>query len=457
MSKRNFILLIIILILIIAGVFVFFYFQKNTNTPGGDNTNTNFFSQFNPFGSKKTTTPPPSTTPPADISDYEPPTTSIEITNTNLKKISSMPVAGFVVFSKERLKDTPISTTTPVVETTTNGTIPATTPVVKKTTTKITSPLTEFVSALRYVDKTNGNIYQTFADKIEERRFSTTVIPKIYEAFFGNKGNSVVMRYLKEDGRTIQTFVGKLSKEILGGDTTESSELTGSFLPENIKDISISPDTLNLFYLFELGNNIVGTTLNLSDDKKVQVFDSPFTDWLSLWPNSKIITFTTKPSSGIPGYMYALDLSSKNFSNILSNINGLTTLTSPDGKLVLYGNDALSLSIFHTDTKTSDLLGIKTIPEKCVWGRVGNTLYCAVPKSIDNVGYPDSWYQGEVSFSDELWKIDILTGNATMVFDPTTAAEGLEIDGIKLALDDNENYLFFVNKKDSYLWEYNLK
>ena len=44
-----------------------------------------------------------------------------------------------------------------------------------------------------------------------------------------------------------------------------------------------------------------------------------------------------------------------------------------------------------------------------------------------------------------------------MLIDPMTVLGGEEIDGIKLATDEGENYLFFVNKKDSYLWEFNLK
>ena len=80
-----------------------------------------------------------------------------------------------------------------------------------------------------------------------------------------------------------------------------------------------------------------------------------------------------------------------------------------------------------------------------------------MPKSIATTLYPDAWYQGEVSFSDQIWKIDIQNGTAAMIADPITIAAGEEIDGIKLALDQSENYLFFVNKKDSFLWELNLK
>ena len=440
MSKRNFILLIIILVIIVIGVFWFLFAKQTPSTEEGTGEGINFGSMFNPFGPTKPATSP--TTPPVDISGYQPePTSEIVI---KLKKISSMPIAGFAVFNKERLKE--INPTPTLLEG--EG---------AETPAKPTPPPTEFMPALRYVDRATGNIYQTFADKIEERRFSTTVIPKVYEAFFGNKGESVIMRYLKPDERRIETFVGNLPKELLGGDTTENNEIKGAFLPADVKDVSLSSDGENVFYLFNSENNIIGATLNLLTNKKTQIFDSPFTEWLSQWPNNKMITLTTKPSSLVPGYMYTMNSGGQNFNQVLGKINGLTTLTSPDGKLALYGDNNLSLSLYHTDTKTIEPLGARTLPEKCVWGKAGDTVYCAVPKSAGGGQYPDTWYQGEVSFDDQIWKIDIETKNATLVIDPVMIVGGEEIDGIKLAMDDGENYLFFVNKKDSFLWELALK
>jgi len=455
MSKRNFILLVIILVTVVAAIFGFFYFRRSATTPGTGGVGTNFISQFNPFGSNKTTTP--AVTPPANVSGYQPNLEPATKTNAKLKKVSGMPVAGFTIYSKERLK---VVVPAPILPSP-SGEVPSktgsTTGNLGTGKTKPTPPLTEFMPALRYVDKVTGNVYETFADKIEERKFSTTIIPRIYEAYWGNKGESVVMRYLKTDGKTIETFAGNLPKEYLGADTTAANEIKGSFLPENIKDMSVSPDAGSVFYLFNVGDNMVGTTFNLTTNKKVQIFISPFTEWLSQWPNNKMITFTTKPSSGLPGYMYAMDPNNKNLNKIFGKINGLTTLTSPDGKLVLYGNDNLSLGIYHLDTKVANILGVKTLPEKCFWGKISDVVYCAVPKFIGAGQYPDAWYQGEVSFSDQIWKMDIKTGNATLILDPITTSVGEEIDGIKLALDDGENYLFFVNKKDSSLWEFGLK
>jgi disulfide bond formation protein DsbB len=99
MSKRNLILLIIILVIAIIAFFGFLYFRPGT-TPGTGNAGTNFISQFNPFGNGTTTTKPPVVTPPVDVSGNQPnPPTQ---TNSKLIKVSSMPIAGYTVFSKER-------------------------------------------------------------------------------------------------------------------------------------------------------------------------------------------------------------------------------------------------------------------------------------------------------------------------------------------------------------------
>jgi hypothetical protein len=449
MSKRNFTLLIIFLVILVIAILGFLYYRKlptdGTNNEGG----TNFLSRFNPFG----TTPPapPQTNPLTEITENPPETTTPEIpVNQKLKKISSIPVAGYGIFLKERLLDIPIIIQdAPTTETTTaQG---KTTP---KKTKKPAPPATEQVSATRYVARATGNVYQTFLDKIEERKFSTTVVPKVYEAYFGNKTLSVLMRYLKSDNRTVETFLGAIPKEILGADT-DNNEIKGVFLPDNISDLSISPDTTKLFYIFSVDDIAVGTVLNLADSKKTQVFDSQFQEWLSSWPNVNLITLTTKPSASAEGHMYALNLTTKSFTRTLGDIYGLTTLTSPDGKFVLYGNSGLTLNIYDMNKKTSTLLGVRTLPEKCTWS--GNTtLYCAVPTSINGGQYPDSWYQGETSFSDQIWKLDLVTTTTEIISDPATLPTPESIDGIKLSLDANGKYLLFVNKKDSFLWELDL-
>lgn len=452
MSKRNFILLITILTIIVGVALLYLYIKR----PGGPNAPTDpnsFVSDFNPFGTSKDVTP---TKNPDDTTD-NPGTITTNPTDNNttplkLTKVSSMPVAGYTVYLKERYKAVP--EVTPIVPESTNETPASTTQVSAKPTP--TAPLTEFVPALRYVARTNGNIYQTFIDTIEERKFSSTIIPKVYEAFFGNKGESVTMRYLKADDRTITTFVGTLPKEVLGGDSVDNNEVKGVFLPDNITDLSVSLDTLKLFYLFNSGNTAVGISATLPGASKTQIFDSSFTEWLSQWPNTNMITLTTKPSAYVLGYMYSLDPVKKTFTKVLGGINGLTTLVSPSAKLILYGNNTLSLGVYNTETRETATLSVRGMPEKCVWAKTNDFLYCAIPKVIPTGTFPDDWYKGEATFSDSIWRIDVGTGNTQMILDPLTVSGGEDTDGIKLMLDDTNTNLFFVNKKDSYLWKLDL-
>src|SRR5687768_8111226 len=104
MSKRNFILLIIVLLTITIILFGFLYFQAKMN-PGEEGEGTNFISQFNPFGTGPKKNPDGTGTPPVDVSGYEPP---IENRELQLTKVSSMPIAGFSIFLKERLKEVPL-------------------------------------------------------------------------------------------------------------------------------------------------------------------------------------------------------------------------------------------------------------------------------------------------------------------------------------------------------------
>ncbi|MFA6274439.1 MAG: hypothetical protein WC662_04735 [Candidatus Paceibacterota bacterium] len=457
MSKRKLIILIIIILAIVLVIFgISFLSKPNPSTVSGQ-TGTNFFSNFFPFGrSTQTKQEPTSST---NISGFQPNETSPVIENW-LIKVSSFPTAGYGLFMKERFTEMPTIIPNPS-NLPLSGEATTTSPLDKgdlggsKILPNPTPPTIEFIPTVRYVERANGNIYQTSADKIEERKITTTIIPKVYDAYFSNKGNFVSMRHLKNDGKTIETFAGSLPVEILGGDTANLSDIKGTFLPEGIIDISVAPDSSKVLYLFNFKDNAIGMTVDAITGQKTQVLNSPFTEWLSWWPNSRMITVTSKPSANSPGYMYAIDPDKKDFNKILGNINGLTTLTSPSGKLVLYANNNLSLSVFDIDTGSSNSLNIKTLPEKCVWNNTSEIIYCSVPRSATGNGYPDTWYQGEVSFSDDIWKVNLTNQNTLMVADLSIGGE--EIDGIKLALDETETYLFFVNKKDSYLWKFNLK
>ena len=445
MSIRNFKLLIILITIILLVVLVSIIPKKPTETTEQSKTEKgiNFFADFLPFGKNKNNTENGPEAP-SDISNNG--EQSNKNNNLSLTKISSMPISGFGVFQKERFVDIPVVIPTPEANVSTNPTIENTP----------TAPPTEFAPMLRYAEKVSGHIYQTFADILNEKKTSQTTVRGVHDVYFGDNGKSVIMRYLKIDGATIASFAGSLPEDVLGADSS-NNEIKGSFLPENVLDLSISPDTTKIFYLSKVREKIIGIVSTPLGLQKTQIFDSNFTEWLSDWPTENMITLTTKPSAFVPGYMYTLNPQNKNWTRILGGINGLTTLTSPDGRVVLFNDEKLNLTIYDTLTKESRNLKTKTLPEKCVWGKSSRVIYCLVPFFLDEYTYPDSWYQGEISFFDKIWKIDLTTGYETMILDPEVSNKGERVDGINPTLDENENYLFFMNKKDSYLWKLDLK
>ena len=75
-----------------------------------------------------------------------------------------------------------------------------------------------------------------------------------------------------------------------------------------------------------------------------------------------------------------------------------------------------------------------------------------MPNTILDEDTLDLWYQGLISFSDSMWIIDTKTQTTNILINPIDVV-GKEIDIIKPILSPDENYLFFVNKKDSTLWQ----
>lgn len=321
-------------------------------------------------------------------------------------------------------------------------------------TLKAALPQKESALAVRYVERATGNVFQTFIDAIAEKRISNTTIPKIHEAIFGVNGTSVLLRFLADDNASIVTFSGTLPSITEGGDS--ALMMQGGFLDRNIRSLSFSPDGTRFFYLTNTEQSAIGTTATIAGASKNQLWSSAYTEWLPQWVNDRVIGLTTKPSSTVPGYAYLLDTKTREFSKVLGNIQGLTTLWSPNGKKILYSRTSASgtsitLSIYDVDAKRSSDLGIDTLPEKCVWATDNSTIYCAVPQIITAGQYPDIWYQGVASFSDSIWKLDTVTSLFKQIANPQETL-GTQIDGINLLLDPRGSNLFLTNKRDSTLW-----
>lgn len=306
---------------------------------------------------------------------------------------------------------------------------------------------------IRYAEKGTGHIQEINTSNLEKKRISNTTIPKIHEAIFSDKGEQVLFRYLKEDSDIIQTYSGKILPKATSSD---EGIIIGSFLDEDIKQIAISPDRLKIFTLSNYGNSSIGTISFFDGSKKSQVFQSSFTEWLPQWAGNELISLNTKPSYSVFGFDYSITTKNSSLVKVVGGKYGLTTLISPDGNRVLFSENTeygIPLSVLIKKTKTSYSFGLATLSEKCVWHQNNIDTYCAVPESIPRTagGYPDSWYQGLINFSDTIWKIDTESGATDQVINLREVSRE-QIDATVMQINQSGDKLVFINKLDNSLW-----
>ncbi len=412
MDRKKIIIFIVVFLLVgIISIGIYSYF-KNKNS-GNLPTNASLYDKFNPFGtSNKVPVGDRTTTTTVDNKPGE-----TTVSTSRFYQITTFSVSG-AAFLEDTRK-------------------------LPNQTDEVTGDLkTEIVPSLRYAEKATGHIYQMFLDTRKTGQISNSTIPGVHEVVFGDGAKSAIYRYLSED-KSITSFLA-----ILGGGS--------NFLSPDILNISISPDNTQFFSLIKNKNGVVGTTKSFNETKTKQVFASPFSEWISEWVTEYNVYLTTKASYLVNGSVFSLNITNGTLTKLFGGIPGLTTLANNDGNLVLFGaslNKGPTLNIFDIKNHTSADLGVYGLPEKCIWSHDNTNVYCAVPNTIMGTEYPDSWYQGLYSFTDYFVKINTKTKEISTL---ANSQEETPVDATNLFLNDKEDKLFFINKKDGTLWELSL-
>lgn len=410
-----------VIIITLIGGGVYFYIQKKntaTNTPIEQG-----FKEFFPLGTK------PSGTSSQETLNQNNNTSSQEQSQKDsiFKQITKRSVAGYTVFSK--IKTISIPNENPKIK-----------------------PKTETVleHVVRYVSRQSGFVYEIKND-LAPLQISNVFIPNIYEAFFVNNNNTAILRFLQGDQTTVGTYSVPIPEENPDGTRTQKP---GTFFPNNILTTTTSPDTKELVQLIP---GKTTTTILISDainGKRKELVTSPLKEWLLSWVQPKTIYAQTKASGTVEGYLYKIDTTEKKMRRVLGNIRGLTTSISPSGLYILYSestNTGFLTKIFNTKTGSVQVLDIPILPEKCVWLK-NEDIICAGGGVVPEGTYPDVWYAGLASFSDQLFHIytknnvfDIIYKNTQESFDMT-----------QLQIDESRNLLFFIDKTTGYLWQVSL-
>lgn len=313
---------------------------------------------------------------------------------------------------------------------------------ITKTTVEEKSPY-EKAASIRFVERKNGHVYKMFLDTKVKEKISNITLASIYESFFSKSATNVIYRYLSQGDEITTLLMNSESKD-------------KEFLPENITDMTTSLDQTKMFYLVKNSNGSTGVIRNFDDKKESVVFNSPFTEWLPQWTNNQNIFLTTKPYFGTNGSIFLLNTRNKTISKLFGGVPGLTTLVNANSSNILYSASTSigpRLNVFNISKHESLDLKTAGLPEKCVWANDDLSVYCAIPNVIIGNQYPNSWYQGLVSFDDYFVKINTQTGESTTL---ANSRDGTPVDAINLFVSREEDKLFFINKKDYTLWSLDL-
>lgn len=413
MIKTIFKFLIIIILLLAVGLGIYWFLDRQQGGNGNIISNSNFnVGDFFPFGNGGDTggsiTNPTPTGPTND-------TPQVPTTPPRLWQISIEPQSGAIAS---------------------------------------TSPETTFV---RFIDKATGNVFESSLFVTGIKRLTNTTVPKVYEAMWQPKADSVVLRYLDERSGVVKTALGRLAPmDSIGSATsTEATELglmelQASFLPDRISSLSVNPKTGALAYVVQ---NTTGAKIFVSGTAPIQIFESAINDIAVAWAGNSV-AIQTKPSATAQGYLYFVKTTASPLERVVGGRFGLTTLPSPDGTKVFYSNsttNSIESSLLTVATGATTELSNPTLADKCVWSKDSVYLYCAVPDPIPSGAHPDHWYQGKISFNDTFWRINTNTVTTEFIIDPSDSTE-IDIDAVDLQLDPKEDYLIFTNKIDSSLW-----
>lgn len=411
MSRKFIIILIssVLGLLLLSLVGYYFIIQGNSGTNTGGIVST--FRSFLPFSGDNVVPNETSTSTPEDNIAPEQPATS-NFTQ-KLRKISTEPVSGAGTLDIKA------------------GTV------------------------VRYIEKATGHIFETEMFSPKQTRISNTTIPLVYDALWGSGANSLLTRYLGDDDFTVNTYT-LLLKNIASSSVPTENTLSGISFPGGISDVAVYGNSV--FYLQQSSTFAQGYVSNFDGSKKKLIWSSEIKELNPQFVNDKTVALTTKPYPFVNGYLYFVDTGTGATKRVLGNIQGLSSLVSPDAKFILYleQKSGVTLSLYDISKKTNTLIYPATFPEKCVWSKKDvSIVYCAGPKNTLSNSSLTNWYQGQIYMTDDIWKYN-LKDNTSTILEDLSADSGEQIDVVKPILSENEQYLVFINKIDNSLWTLDL-
>ena len=236
-------------------------------------------------------------------------------------------------------------------------------------------------------------------------------------------------------------------------------------------NIRVATDNGNLlFFIQVIDGKSVGVVVDVSNPSETRVvWESNFTSWIPRWGRSgSRITLYTPVTDLMKGFVYLIDpkgvLPNEQFASLISG--GSAFMDTTTGYFILFemkaDDFAMKALVTNRDRSVAIDLPPITLPEKC--DGVNGVFVCAVPKVVPaetlsghETVFPDSWYQGDISFDDVIVMVNAATGEKRRVLvadeeEIRILSDNAIFDVIHPRMSADGDFLFFVNKYDMSLW-----
>jgi hypothetical protein len=338
-------------------------------------------------------------------------------------RVWDKPATGNTFVTRSYLKE--------VVATSTSGATTITTSKMVRATTTV----------LVFVDRGTGHIYGYDTDSGVTYQISNTTIPGVHDAYIWDGGSKVFMRYLDKDGTTVVSTLASIPNVEEGHDAQPLVLLSN--LPNNISSVAMSASTKLLSYI--VPNDLGASVYTLSSKGSSHTADSSFSQWLLSYGGESLYA-TTKASAYIEG----MTMSLPSFSRIIGEKTGLSVTAGVGSALLGSMWSDRGLASFVSQSGAIAPLSIKTLASKCVAS--GISFFCGVPKNLPQAteGLPDDWYQGRVSFDDDLMVVQANTGQAYSLYSFSAAYGAMDL--VSLSASTKGDLISFLRKQDGSLF-----
>ncbi len=302
-------------------------------------------------------------------------------------------------------------------------------------------PASASTSATAYLAEAGtGHIYATDIATGVENRISNITIPTANRAVVSGDATFAVVA--KNDGQGGLTVISLPH----GSTTLDSFEINA-----NAFSFSLTSDN-KLLYATHVGSAVAAYAYDLETRTETTLFNIPFREATIVWGGNVNSVHYVYPrtSSQLEGYLYTIK--GGVMGRVPASGYGLSAIGSDSFALFsARSGEGYRTFVYETGAGGSSNTNSSFLPEKCAFIDAG--ALCGLSSVAYDSNSPDSWYSGEVSYSDSLWYFDLRTRETYFVID-MEAASGRQLDVTNPQIAQDASAAFFINKTDQSLWVY---